>query len=104
MAKYVVMAVANERVKRVWKDNQTKKDVEHTGLTVFVGNASTNYAGALPLEYRKVPRADGTSFNEYRGKITIWDDKQKDLVLVPGDTIECEWSSDGKLKYVGLAE
>ena len=37
MAKYVVMAVANERVKRVWKDNQTKKDV------VFFKNVSTSF-------------------------------------------------------------
>ena len=99
--KFGVIAVAKDRVKRTWPDRQTGKDMEHTGLVVYVGNISEKYDGFLPMDSRMASGSDGRQFPVYVGKVTVWDDKQKDLVLMPGDVIECEWTSNGTLKYVG---
>ena len=99
-----VIAVAKDRIKRTWKDRETGKDMEHTGLVVYVGNVSEKYDGFLPMDSRTANGNDGRQFQVYGGKVTVWDDKQKDLVLMPGDVIECEWTSNGNLRYVGSAE
>ena len=101
MAKFGVIAVAKERVVKTWKDRETGKDMEHVGLVVYVGNISQKYDGFLPMDSRMASGSDGRQFPVYAGKVTIWDAKQKDLTLIPGEEIECEWTSNGTLRYAG---
>lgn len=104
MAKYGVIAVANETKKGKWLDRQLNKEVEHTGLDIVVGTISEKYKGFLPMNDRVVTGSDGRQFTVNNGKITIWDDKLSDALPSVGDIVECEWTQKGTLRYVGLAE
>lgn len=104
MAKFGVIAIAKATKKQEWKDRQLNKDVEHTGLDLYIGNISEKFDGFLPMDSRMVSGADGRQFPVYAGKVTIWDDKLNSPLPSVGDVVECEWTQRGTLRYVGLAE
>ena len=104
MARFVVTAVANDVIEREWEDRETKKMVKHTGLTMYVGNESKSYSGALPLGYRSKTDRDGKPYQQYIGKVTAWDSKLDDGLPQVGDIVDCEYTPEGSLRFVGIAE